>query len=309
MLANFLEKSKPINFIVYLVLFFCFFLTVLYSNFSSDKFTLYIVFESVSFFILFNAIFYSYRLLVSKNELTLGHSYAFFLFILGIILVLSKMFEFKTLILLLIYLILLIKIYSINSSTEVIQKIFDSGFYLGILYILEPYSLLFFIVIYASILLHQKITIRTFLIPIIGFFTPLIIYFTYVLWSNATENFSKLFYFDVINNMNIYIKDYAISVLGTVLLLTLFSVILKSPKVFSISDFFKKSWILLIINAIIATIFILMVINKNGSEIAFLLVPTSIIIANGFDVIRKKIIKEVLFWVFLLGTFAAFFLL
>ena len=179
MLANFLEKSKPINFIVYLGLFLCFFIIALFFNISTGEFTLYKAFESILFYFLFLLIYFSYYILVSKNKLTFDHSYAFFLFILAIMLILSKMFEFKTLISLLIYLYLLRKIYSLKSSKEVIQKVFDSGFWLGILCILEPYSILFSIIIYAAILLHQKLTIHTLITPFIGFITPLVTYFSY----------------------------------------------------------------------------------------------------------------------------------
>jgi hypothetical protein len=191
----------------------------------------------------------------------------------------------------------------------VIQKLFDSGFWLGILCILEPFSLQFSILIFAAILLHQKITIHTLITPIIGFITPLITYFAYLLWNGSIEEFTQLFHFDVIDNISIYTEDYTFWIFGVLLLLTIFSVFLKSPKALSINNSFKKNWMLLIVNAIITTIFALIITEKNGSEILFLLVPSSIIIANGFEVIQKKVLKEILFGLLLIGTVVTFFLL
>ena len=309
MLAKFLEKSKPINFIVYLVLFFCFFFITVFSNIFKEEFTWYNVLESVSYFFIFLSIFFFYHFVVSKNKLTFDHSYSFFLFTLTIILFISKLFEFKVLILLLVYLFFLRKIYSLRSSKKVIQKLFDSGFWLGILCILEPFSLLFSILIFAAILLHQKITIHTLVTPILGFITPLISYFAYLLWKNSIEEFTQLFYFDVINNISIYSKDYTFWIFGVIVLLTISSIILKSPKALSVNNSFKKNWILLIINAIITAVFALIITEKNGSEIVFLLVPSSIIIANGFEVIQKNVLKNILFGFLLIATITTFFLL
>ena len=309
MLTNFLEKSKPINFLIYLGLFFCFFWISLISNYFALEFTWLKVLESIGFFVLFLSIFFFYNFVVAKNKLTFDHSYAFFLFVLISILFLSKLFNFKTLIIILIYLLFLRKIYSLRSSKSVIQKLFDSGFWLGILCVLEPFSILFSTLIFTSVFLQQKITIHNLLTPLIGFLTPLIIYFTYLFWVDATEEFTQLFYLDMINNIFIYVNDYTIWVFGTLLLLTIFSIFLKSPKALSVNNSFKKSWLLLITNLIVAIFFALIVTKKNGAEIIFLTVPASIIIANGFEVIQKTIIKDILFGMLIIGTITTFFLL
>ena len=308
MLANFLEKSKPINFIIYLGLFFCFFFIAATLNISGEELKPYDVFAGVSYFFLFLFIFFFYRFLVSKNKLTSGNSYSFFLFTLALIVFISKLFDFKLLTLLLIYLFFLRKIYSLSSPKKVIQKLFDSGLWLGILFILEPFSLLFSILIFTAILLHQKITIHTLITPVIGFASPLISYFAYLFWTNTSKEFTQLFYFDVINNTSIYAKDYTIWVFGVLFFLTTFSIFLKSPKVLSVNNSFKKNWILLIINLILTTIFALTINEENGSEIIFLLAPSSIIIANGFEVIQKKVLKNILFGLLLIGTIVTFFL-
>mgnify|MGYP006079575289 CR=1 FL=1 len=308
MLANFLEKSKPINFIIFLGVFFCFFFTTVSLNISKEEFSWYAVFASVFYFFIFLSIFFFYHFFVSKNKLTFDNSYSFFLFTLTIIVYISKLLDFKLLMLLLIYLFFLRKIYSLGSSKKVIQKIFDSSLWLGILFILEPFSLLFSILIFAAILLHQKITIHTLITPFIGFATPLVSYFAYLLWNNSIEEFTQLFYFDVINTPSIYAKDYTIWIFGVLFLLTTFSIFLKSPKALSVNNSFKKNWILLILNLIITTVFALTINEENGSEIIFLLAPSSIIIANGFEAIQKKVLKNILIGLLLIGTIVTFFL-
>ncbi|WP_343328659.1 DUF6427 family protein [Polaribacter staleyi] len=305
MLANFLEKSKPINFIVYLGLFFCFFLITVFTS----NFTGYQTIENLSFLLLFLVVFFFYNFIVSKNKLTFDHSYAFFIFVLTTILFISKLLESKALLMLIIYLLFLRKTYSLRSSKQVIQKLFDSGFWLGILFILEPFTLVFILIIYASILLRKKVSIHTLLTPITGFISPLIIYFAYLFWNDATEKIHHLFYFKTINSLFIYTKDNTIWIFGTILLLTISSIFLKSPKAFSINNSFKKSWTLLIINTVIAVTYALIITNKNGSEIVYLLVPASIIIANGFETIDKMLVKNILAALLFIATILTFFFL
>ncbi|WP_341222119.1 DUF6427 family protein [Polaribacter atrinae] len=308
MLANFLEKSKPINFIVYFGLFFCFFMITIFSNLLTGNFTWLKALENTSFLGLFLIVFFFYNFIVSKNKLTFDHSYAFFLFILTSILFIPKLLAVNTLITLIIYLLFLRKIYSLRSHKKVIQKLFDSGFWLGILFILNPFSLIFLILIYTSILLRKKVSFHTLLTPIIGFISPLIIYFAYLFWYDSGEEFKQLFIFNNINSVFIYAKDTTLWIFGTVLLLTISSIFLKSPKALSVNNSFKKSWIILILNSIIAVVFALMINNKNGSEIVFLMIPASIIIANGFEVIEKMIVKNILSGLLLIGTILTFFL-
>ena len=190
-----------------------------------------------------------------------------------------------------------------------IQKIFDGGFWLGIMFLLEPFSILFSIVLYVAILAYQKITVNTIISPIIGFVAPLSVYFTYLLWNNSPEKFNNLFDFISVHPLFIYNENYTLWIFGVFLFLTLLSILLKSPKVLSINDYFKKSWIVLIINSLIAVVFALLVSEKNGSEIIFFLIPGCIIIANGFEVVKKRILKNILFGLLLLGTIVTLYFL
>ena len=169
-------------------------------------------------------------------------------------------------------------------------------------------SLLFITLIYASIFLRKKVSIHTLVTPIIGFISPLIIYTTYLFWNDNNDEIYQLFFFNDINSLHIYANNNTFWVFGSILLLTICAIFLKSPKTLSVNNSFKKSWLLLIANAVIAVLFALIVTNKDGSEITFLLVPASIIIANGFEVIEKIIIKNIIAALLLIGTFVTFFL-
>lgn len=309
MLANFLEKSKPINFILCLGLFFCFFLGTVSSTLFSGDFTLQKAFESILSVFLFLSIFFFFNFIVTKNKLTLDHSYAFYLFTLALILFYSTLFNFKSITQVLIYLLFLRKAYSLRSSKNMIQKIFDGGFWLGIMFLLTPFSILFFGILYVAILVFQKITINTILSPVIGFISPLVVYVAYLLWEDSPERLHQRFNFNPIDQLSIYEENYTLWVFMLFLFLTVLSILLKSPKALSVNNFFKKSWILLITNSMIAVVFALVSSEKNGSEIIFFLIPGCIIIANGFEVVKKRMLKNILFGALLVGTFLTLFFL
>lgn len=309
MLANFLSKSRPINFLVLLSLFSCYFIVVVYIHFFADDFHLDKLLKSFAVLGLFLAVFFSYNFILTKNNLTLDNSYAFFLFILFTCYLLSNLITYKVLFLILLHFAFLRKIYSLKITERLLQKLFDAGFWLGISFIIEPYSFVFFMLIYIGVLLHQKTTIHTVLSPIIGFLTPLLIYFTYCFWFDKTADFLHLFSFDIVNSFFLFDEKKSIWFLLSLIIIAFLSLFIKSKKALFISNSFKRNWILLMINGVLALLFILIIKEKNGSEIFYLLFPTSIIIANGIEVINRKLIKNIIFTLIIIDViFIRFFL-
>ena len=305
MLANFLSKSKPINFIGLLIFFFIGLLyTIFYDGFTSEK-----LLKASVLLLLFIAIFFFYNFITGKNRLTLDHSYANFVFTLLILSILSELTQYIILVKVIIYLLFLRKLYSLRSSKKFLEKMFDSGFWLGVLFILEPLSLIFFLLIYSGIYLHNKITIHTLLSPIIGFITPLIVYFTYVFWYDSTEEFIHLFNFDVNFNTGFYSETKYLWITGIVLFFSILALFFKSIKALSVNNTFRKSWILLLTNFIIAILFTLSLTEKNGSELIYIVFPASIILANGIEIIQKKIIKNSVLYLLLIGSIIVHYLL
>jgi hypothetical protein len=208
-----------------------------------------------------------------------------------------------------IYFLFLRKTYSLRTSKQIIQKLFDSGLWLGVLFILEPFSILFLILIFTGILVHQKITIHTLFSPIVGFITPLFLYFTYFFWFDKTEEFTQIFDFNINFDFHFYGSPKYTWLIASIFIVSMISIIFKSIEIIAVNNTFRKSWSLLIVNFLVGILFILFLPIKNGSEIFFILFPASVIIANGIELITKTIITDLVFYVFLLGCiFLEFFL-
>ena len=309
MLANFLGKSKPINFIILLSLFVCIFIGNSLNLITSSDFELSLLFKSTCFLGLNLVIFFFYNFVVTKNNLTLDNFYAFFTFTILLIYFTAITHSAETLITLILYLIFIRKIYSLKSKKNTLQKLFDSGFWLSILFIIEPFTAIFSILIYSGIFLHQKSVSNTLIAPIVGFLTPLIIYFTYCLWFDKLYVFTNLFYFDTFNSFIFRPENPYYWITAFILALSVMGMFLKSPKAFSVNNSFRKSWILLIINLLIALTFALLVPNKNNTELLFLLFPSAIIIANGFESVGSNFLKNILFLLLLTSAIVLPFIL
>lgn len=307
MLANFLSKSKPINFIILLSLFFVLFTTVSYTLLFSNGFEFTAFFKFTTYLCLFLVIFFLFNFIVSKNKLTADNFYGYYIFTLIISCFLMVILTFKAMAIFIIYLFFCRRIYSLKSTKNILQKLFDSGFWLGILFVIEPFTAILGALIYMAVFLNHQIILNTILTPIIGFIVPLLLLFTYTLFIDKPYIFNNLFYFNSFENFYLFSENGLFGILSFLLTTTIISLFLKSPKVFLVNNSFRKNWILLLTNFCIAFIYALLIPVKNGSELLFLLFPISIIIANGIAVIKYKIVKNIFLLLLLLG--AVFFTL
>ncbi|MGY0408463.1 MAG: DUF6427 family protein, partial [Polaribacter sp.] len=266
------------------------------------EFTLVQFFESIGFLFLFMVIFFFFNFIITKNELTFGHSYAYFFFTICLTYFLSVSLNFKILIQFLIYMLLLRRIYSLQSPKKVLQKLFDSGFWLGILFLLEPFMALFLILLYATIFLHQKTTVRTLFSPLVGIAIPLLLYYSYCLYINDLDNFTSLFLFETCSGFSWYTTPYFSYISIAIITSAILAIFLRYPKIFAINDAFKKSWILLIIHLLVAFLCIALMPNKTGDEFLFILFPSTVLMANGLEAIKSNLIKNSVFYLFLLSV-------
>jgi hypothetical protein len=69
--------------------------------------------------------------------------------------------------------------------------------------------------------------------------------------------------------------------------------VLKTPKVLSISGSYRKYWILIIFNLIIAITVLIIQKTHDGSQIILLFFPVSIIITNWLESIKKPFLKNI----------------
>jgi hypothetical protein len=294
MLANFFGKSNPANYIIIFVLFVCYSTAAFFLGFSQVKEGLWLA----SVLGLFLLLFFFFNFILAKNKLTLYNTYGFLFFILLFGIFPFTIFDRYELIVNVILLIMLRRVYSLRTPKAVVKKMFDSGFWLAILFILEPFTLIFGLLMYVSIALFQKLTFRSALIPVVGFLVPLMCYFSYCFYVDDVDRFLHLFAWYTDYDFGFYTSEKVRIPLLFVGLITLLSIIFKTPKVFLISGNYRKFWILTIFNLLVSIGFVAITKDRNGAELMTTFFPVAVILTNGIESFSKSFFQDVVLGIF-----------
>lgn len=296
MLANFFGKTDPINFIIIFVVFLCYATASFFVDFSSMDSLIWLG----SMVVLYVLLFFFFNFILAKNKLTLYNSYGFLFYVLLFGIFSFTIFDRQELIVNLILLIMLRRVYSLRTPKSVFKKMFDSGFWLAILFVLDPFSLIFGILIYTSISLFQKLNIRTFFIPVVGFVVPLILYFTYCFWTDRLSDFYQLFSWYTDYDFTFYGQAKVMIPLVFVGVMTILSILFKTPKVFLVSGNYRKFWSLTIVNLLVAIGFVIFAKDRNGAELMCAFFPIAVILANGIEGFTKRFFQDLVLGIFAL---------
>lgn len=302
MLANFFGKTDPINLIIIFALFLCYATTGFFLGFSEFNSPIWMG-SMLSLYVL---LFFFFNFILGKNKLTLYNSYGFLFFVLLFGIFPFVIFDRHELMVNLILLIMLRRVYSLRTPKSIYKKMFDSGFWLAILFILDPFALVFGFLIYSAILLFQKFNLKAAFTPIIGFIAPLICYFTYCYWIDDVEGFVQLFAWYTDYDFSFYqspkVKVPMILVGGIALL----SILFKTPKVLLVSGNYRKFWTLVILNLLVSIGFIMLTKNRNGAELMCAFFPAAVILTNGIEGFSKQLFRDMVLGLFVLTPIVLF---
>ncbi|NVK53602.1 MAG: hypothetical protein HWD85_11755 [Flavobacteriaceae bacterium] len=288
MLANFFGKSKPVNFIVIFALFLAYILVNMITN-TGLQLTVSAILDILAVLPGMLLLFFLFNFILVKNKLTKDNTFAFLLFVIGIGLLDNLVLDYAIIGEYLLLLLFLRKVYTIRTQKAIYQKLFDGGLWIGVLILFSPLYVLFLILLFAAINLFLKITLRVLVIPFLGFIIPILFFFTYHFYHDTITEFYAFLSPDLYIDLSFYNTSFYLSIFIVFGFLVLMSVMILSGKIFSVNNLFKRSWILLIIHAIIALAFSCFVVNKTGVELFVFFIPVSILIANWLQRIKKKL--------------------
>jgi len=307
MIAKKFNKTKPVNIINVVVLLFLFyFIPILLGD--SMEFSWGFVFQKIVFFCWLVLFLLLFKFILKKNKLTKDNAYALLLavLILGCFpkSIFANSIVFSNLILLLSYR----KIYSLRSGVNTNMKIFDAAFWIGIATLIYSWSIFYLLLIYIGIVIYQKVSFKNLLIPIIGFVTPLFIYFSYEFYFNNLTVFFNRFKYAINLDFSPYnFSKFIIPILFLVIILV-WAIVKVTPKIVSISNNLKFSWNTILNHLLISILIIGLSPVKNGSEFFYLVFPSAIIIANFVQNSKSSIFKNVLLYLFLIIAVSIYFL-
>ncbi len=300
MLTNFFSNTKPFTSVIIIALFFCYVLSGYFTGFIND-----LNFSLVFWFLV---LFGLVNFIKSRNNLTFDNSYFFLVFVILIgyfpsVINIDSFFYSNF-----ILLVYVRRMYSLQSSKNTIKKLFDCGFWMGISVIIEPFTIVLFPLTFLSIFIHQHIDYRRLITPLLGFVTPIIIYFTYCLWYDNEQTFYNLLGFTTYYDFSIYFSFIYKFSLSILLVFTFLAFVMKTPKTLSIKNEFRRSWILVTIHLLSIIILLIIYKDRSGAELAYLIFPCAIIIANGFELIQKKWFSDLIMIGFFIGSLVHYFI-
>ena len=305
MIANFFNTTKPFNtLVVFVILALIYSVSSIYSIDVNLDFILFS--KGVVFFIVLLFTFFMVNFIVRKNGLSKDNSYVLILMVLFFGMFPLSLINYLLIITNGILLLAYRKIYSLRSNKDIKRKLFDSAFWVGIATIIYPWCFLFLLLVYAAISIFKKGTLRNVIIPLIGFLTPIIIYGSFLFFSDDLYNFSLQL------NYNFTFLDYnSLKMLVPITIIIgflLWTILPTTVKISSVNNEFKTSWLLILIHLVLCIIIVLTSIDKNGSEFIFMFFPTAIIFTNYLQTVKEKWFKDVFLYLFLAVTISIYFL-
>lgn len=292
MITSIFSKSKPINFlIVFFISLLAFFVAIL--RFDETELTagyivkLNLVFLSCYFSILLT------DFIVSKNYLSQKSNYEVLFFSLFLLLF-PKVFLHVDIVLANLFVLLALRrLLSLRSQKDLIKKIYDAAFLIGIATFFYFWTILFFPIIFVTLFFHSKNRIEHWFIPLLGLITVAIIamacsvifnddFFSVL---NITPNVS--FDFSFYNSVQFIVATTLLFSFGIWSSVYYLKAIKKKKKVL------RSTYKIVFTTCCIAIIIMLLSPIKDGSEFLFLFAPLAIIITNYAEMIKEKWFKEV----------------
>jgi hypothetical protein len=185
------------------------------------------------------------------------------------------------------------RILSLRTQSNLKKKIFDAAFWFGIATLFYFWSILFFVVIFAALLLYTDNRLKNWIVPFVGLATVFVV----------SICISVIFYDDFFEILNIphtmvsydYTNYNSPKYLIAITLLFSFGV---WSSIYYVKIFQKKkrasrpSYKVVFTTVIIAFIMAILAPKKNGGEFLFLFTPLAIIITNYIESIKEKWFKE-----------------
>jgi len=298
MIANFFNKTKPINFVVLSIMMIFVYIASNIAIYSHGFSLIYLLKKGLLLFLVVLMIFI-FNFIIRKNALTDNNSYAllFFIFLFGFFPYTLE--NSKLLIANFILLFAFRRIYSLRTSVHSKEKIFDSAFWIGIASMFYLWSFFFMILLYGAIWVFNKGEKRNVFIPVFGFVTPVFLAYVYYLAINNLNEFNELWRINYDLSLNTYIVFKLLFPLIFLLILSIISIYPTTKKSLVAKIDFKSTWTLLILHIVLALTIVIISPIKNGSELIFLFFPLSILFANFIQDTEKYWIKETIVYIFI----------
>lgn len=304
MIASLFSKTRPINYILILIMLFsCFF--VYQFQVPNEDFTSVDLFSKIGVFVLLLFSFFLVNFISLKNTLTQNDNYAILLFLVFILLFPSVLNNIKIVlsnVFLLLALRRLISLKTLNSSKG---KIFDASFWIFLSAIFHFWSILYIVLVFISIIFHSGKEFKNWILPFVSFLCVWILYIatSLILFDNYSIN-KAVFQvsFNFFEFKNVY-QNMALSIFVSISALFFASQTIDyQNKPLNMQSSYKQVYFAFLL----AVGIYIFSANKSNDLLMYTFAPLAILGANMFEKMKNSIYKEVSLFL-LLGVGLFFF--
>ena len=282
MITSFFRTSKPLHYLIFLVLFFAIFVFQSFYNHNINQspisyFTLFGV------FFLFLVTFFVYVFIITKNDLTQKNSFAalYLCLFIGII----PQFFLTPIVMLsnLFVLLGLRRIFSLKKNLNTKKKLFDAGFWIALATIFYPWAILYFVPLFVAILMITSDYFKNTFAVFFGALSVSLTAFLYIFFLNKDFDIWLKLMPQINLDLSIYYD-----------LITFFPLaILLTSSLWGISSLFNRMvfktsksrfvYFILLFALVIGLIIPLVSENKSMADFIFLVFPLAIVMAHNTD--------------------------
>jgi len=319
MLTRFFDNTRPITVLVLFLLLAFISVSSVYIYFTNIEFqTKYLigpvyqhlgsVFQSVISVGLILSIGFLVNFIVHDNSITRNNSFALLFFI---VLVASNpaLTILNPVLLSMAFVVLGMKnLLSLHEHKEMSQKLFNTGFLLGIASIIYPYSILFGLLIFLGIVIYGADSWRQWILPILGIILPYYVLFSWYFWFDRLDYYWDTFFIKAlhITESSFFESPATIAVWGIFSVLTIFSILDYSKNLGSQKPDTRKGYTMTLLALVVGIIITLVGTIKNGQELIVLFLPTSIIWAKYIQHQKKELWRNIFIAVVILNSVFSF---
>ena len=282
MITSFFRTSKPLHYLIFLVLFFAIFVFQSFYNHNINQspisyFTLFGV------FFLFLVTFFVYVFIITKNDLTQKNSFAalYLCLFIGII----PQFFLTPIVMLsnLFVLLGLRRIFSLKKNLNTKKKLFDAGFWIALATIFYHWAILYFVPLFVAILMITSDYFKNTFAVFFGALSVSLTAFLYIFFLNKDFDIWLKLMPQINLDLSIYYD-----------LITFFPLaILLTSSLWGISSLFNRMvfktsksrfvYFILLFALVIGLIIPLVSENKSMADFIFLVFPLAIVMANNTE--------------------------
>jgi len=282
MITSFFRTSKPLHYLIFLVLFFAIFVFQSFYNHNINQspisyFTLFGV------FFLFLATFFVYVFIITKNDLTQKNSFAalYLCLFIGII----PQFFLTPIVMLsnLFVLLGLRRIFSLKKNLNTKKKLFDAGFWIALATIFYPWAILYFVPLFVAILMITSDYFKNTFAVFFGALSVSLTAFLYIFFLNKDFDIWLKLMPQINLDLSIYYDLITFFPLAILLISSLWGISSLFNKMVFKTSKSRFVYFILFSALVIGLIIPLVSENKSMADFIFLVFPLAIVMANNTE--------------------------